>query len=333
MTPQISKLARRVVGAMTAVNQDDKALCAAAIREPLRKARTPSPGYFLPQPNVWAKSFALPKGNCATAGNDTASSSSDMMKPFPESFRPSSALESSARNAKKRMYKAKDAVPSPPPETSLALHLFAHASRIASNNSTRKTSSAPPRPVPLTTSIMLKARRFQYGVLAANAKMSRPALAPESGFINTSVGTCSSQLNAGSRESFPYRFAGRRYPTKEEPFCRSSLVASIMARSSARLRVTSAQCCLSNHLSCSRLSISTSSADMSSVRLLLAVEPEIASSVFAAAAASWPPRFAVGSLALSCSFCALKASGLGRRGAAPSNVGKARGCSTTSPST
>mmetsp|Transcript_95047 Transcript_95047/g.266099 ORF Transcript_95047/g.266099 Transcript_95047/m.266099 type:complete len:234 (-) Transcript_95047:110-811(-) len=227
MTPQTSKLAKRVVGEMTAWNQDVNARCAAAARalDPMREDLSASPGNLRPQPRVCAKSFAVPRGSCARAGKDSDSSSSLIMNPLPESFKPSSARESSAWSARKRMNMAKEAVPSPPPDTSRALLPRCRASRMAPKSSARKTSSAPPRLRPLTTSMMLKARDLQYGVFLATDRMSRPAMAPACGLMSTTVGTCSSALNAGSRASRPYKFAGVR-PRREGPTCRSSRVRS-----------------------------------------------------------------------------------------------------------
>merc|ERR1719424_1724660 len=74
------------------------------------KQQFADPGNCWPQPEIFAKSFAEPRGICAMAGKLTLISSSVQMNPLPVSLRPSLARELSAANALKITVRVKEPV-------------------------------------------------------------------------------------------------------------------------------------------------------------------------------------------------------------------------------
>mmetsp|Transcript_12932 Transcript_12932/g.31115 ORF Transcript_12932/g.31115 Transcript_12932/m.31115 type:complete len:200 (+) Transcript_12932:1273-1872(+) len=160
--PQQSKLLILVFGSMTAENQRCRALDA-ELGPPRHGIGIPcgpdaSPGYFWPQPRIFPRSFAEPRGSCARAGKKSSISSLVHMKPLPVSASPSSARSELACSALNTMNNAKDAVPSPPPDTSLGRAPILAAASLTACSSDRNKSIIPPRFWPLTTAKMSKKR-------------------------------------------------------------------------------------------------------------------------------------------------------------------------------
>mmetsp|Transcript_45743 Transcript_45743/g.99343 ORF Transcript_45743/g.99343 Transcript_45743/m.99343 type:complete len:200 (-) Transcript_45743:556-1155(-) len=160
--PQQSKLLILVFGSITAENQRCKAP-EAEFGPPRHGIGMPcgpdaSPGYFWPQPRMLPRSLADPRGNCASAGKYVSISSFVHMKPLPVSASPSSARSGLACKALKTMNKAKDAVPSPPPDTSRGREPIFAAASFTACSSSRNRSIMPPRFWPLTTAKMSKKR-------------------------------------------------------------------------------------------------------------------------------------------------------------------------------
>mmetsp|Transcript_54345 Transcript_54345/g.107360 ORF Transcript_54345/g.107360 Transcript_54345/m.107360 type:complete len:205 (-) Transcript_54345:247-861(-) len=156
--PQMSKFATVVFGSMTASNHLESWFehqwCD-------MQGTGRSPGYFWPHPKMFAKSLADPRGIWANAGKLSAISSSVQMKPLPLSVMSgSSSRVGSAFSARNMMKRAKEPVPSPPPEMRRGRLPMALASSLAFLSSVRKTSRRPPRRWPRTTSMMLNIRSW-----------------------------------------------------------------------------------------------------------------------------------------------------------------------------